>query len=92
MNRQKVLRFEAKDEDFLMLGSQSTNIRLTHHIVPQEFIKIYETISKNRNFEITQEFMRRFYKISTFFGIKRKSEVAFMAKCWLRPITGGNSI
>lgn len=83
MNHQKVLRFEVKDEDFLMLGNQSTNIRLTHHIVPQEFIKIYETISRNYNFEITQEFMRRFYKISTFFGIKRKSEVAFMAKYFI---------
>ena len=83
MNSNKGLRFEAKDEDFLTLGSQSTNIRLTHHITPQEFIKIFETISSTYNLEITQESMRRFYEIKTFFSIKQKAQIAFIAKYFI---------
>lgn len=78
MNRHKGLRFEAKNEDFLTLGSESTNIRLTHHVTPQEFIKIYETVCGTYNLEITEEFMRRFWETTTFFGIKRKAHVSMV--------------
>ena len=83
MKRQTGLRFEAEDEDLLKFGNHSTNIRLTHHIAPQEFVKIFETISGTYNLEITQEFMRRFYDFSTFFGIKRKHEIAFITKYFI---------
>ena len=83
MNSQMGLQLRAKDADFLMIGNHSTNIRLTHHIAPQEFIKIFETISSTYNLEITQEFMRRFYEFSTFFGIKRKGQIAFIAKYFI---------
>ena len=74
MKRQKGLRFKAIDEDFVALGSMSINIRLTHLIAPQEFIKIYETISGTYNLEITEGFIGRFSETSTFFGVKRKAQ------------------
>lgn len=85
MNRQEGLRFEAKDEEWLMFGSASTNIKLTHCIAPQEFIKIYETVCGTYNLEISQGFIsqgfiRKFYETSTFFGIKRKAQPAFIYK------------
>ena len=80
MNRQEGLRFEAKDEDFLMFGSASTNIKLTHCIAPQEFIKIYETVSGTYNLEINQGFIRKFYETSTFFGKKRKTQPVYIYK------------
>ena len=83
MNRQKGLQFEAKDEDFLALGSGSTNIRLTHRITPKEFINIYETVSGTHDLQITQEFIERFWEVGTFFGIKRKAQPAFMAKYFI---------
>ncbi len=83
MNRQKRLQFEAKDDDFLALGSGSTNIRLTHHITPKEFINIYETVDGNHDLQITEEFMGRFWEISTFFGIKRKSQPMLIWKYFI---------
>ena len=83
MNRQEGLRFEAKDEDFLMFGSASTNIKLTHGIAPQEFIKIYETVSGTYNLKISQGFIKKFYVTSTFFGIKRKAQPASIYKYFI---------
>lgn len=76
MTRGKTLEFQVKDTDFVSLGNASTNIRLTHGIAPQEFIEIYQSISCSYNLQITEEFIKRFWLESTFFGVKRKSELA----------------
>jgi hypothetical protein len=80
MNRQEGLRFEAKDEDFLILGSEKTNIKLTHYIAPQEFIKIYETVSGTYKLEISQGFIRKFYETITFRGKKREAKPSMIIK------------
>jgi hypothetical protein len=92
MNRQEGLRFEAKDEDFLMFGSASTNIKLTHCIAPQEFIKIYETVSGTYNLEISKGFIRKFYLTSTFFGRERKAQPAFIHKYFIDFILDTHSL
>ncbi len=76
MSHRKSLKFEAKDAEFVSLGNASTNIRLTHEIAPEQFIKIYESICSQYNLQITEEFIKRLWEEETFFGVKRKAQIA----------------
>ena len=49
---------------------------MTHDIAPQEFIKICENISCIYNLQITEQFIRKFWEEKTFFGVKRKGQIA----------------
>lgn len=77
MTSPKRLEFKAVDEQFISYdggtsGSGKINVKSFHSIIPEEFIRTYESMRNRYNLSLTDEFLARFWKEQTFFGKKQR--------------------